>query len=135
MRILITVIFLFALMVFSPSITRAQESPPDKPLSKESLDSLEAREDVSVLLNKMYLLLDEIQRKRNYQCLKVFGHSKFCNCINKNMATGLSFWHYVQVLASTKEELDYSNLSEEDQLLVDNALKVREQCVTELGFN
>ncbi len=135
MRILITVIFLFALMVFPPSITKAQESPPDKPLSKEALDEIEAQEDASSLLNELRLLYDEMQRTRKYQCLKVFGHSKFCNCINKNIAIGLSFGQYVLVLASTKEELDYSNLSEEDQLLVDNALKVREQCVTELGFD
>ena len=121
-------------MQFSPSLIIAQDSSADKPLSKEALDSLEAGEEAMTLLNEMEVLMKKMTRQRSYQCLKVFGHSKFCNCINEKLAVGLSFGGYVQVLASTKEELGYSKFSEENKSLVDNALKVREECVTELGF-
>ena len=77
-------------------------------------------------------LVEEMSRKKETNCLKAFGNSKFCACLREKTPVGISFMGYIQVTTSTKEELKYNSLSKQDKEMVDNTLKAREQCVKEV---
>ena len=70
--------------------------------------------------------------QRYYGCLKAFGHKEFCTCLRDKSPWILSFNDYIKIVTSTKEELNYEQLKEDDKKLVELTLKVREQCVAKV---
>ena len=65
-------------------------------------------------------------------CLKVFGHTTYCECMNAQLAAGMSFIGYVHILTKTKDEIEYDKLSKEEKTMVDSAYEVREICVKKI---
>ena len=66
---------------------------------------------------------------RYYDCMKTFGHEGFCSCLRDRAPAISTFDLYVQVVTSTKEELEYDSLDLDWQELVDGAIATREECV------
>ena len=66
---------------------------------------------------------------RLVQCLKAFGHVKFCECIKEKLPVYQSFDSYFFIITTDKDELNYENLDGDDKELLDNTHKVRDVCV------
>lgn len=65
------------------------------------------------------------------QCLKAFGHLKFCECIKEKLPVYQSFDSYFFIITTPKDELNYENLDGDDKGLLDNTHKTRDICVKE----
>jgi hypothetical protein len=74
-------------------------------------------------------MVKTISRKRVAACTMAFGHSGFCECLDKNLGIGANFDLYISAVTKTKEEIEYTKLDANLKALVDGALKAREQCV------
>jgi hypothetical protein len=108
-----------------------QEPPKTgRPLSKEQIEQLEAGINALDTIDSLKKSMDAMIRARGSSCIKAFGHERFCKCLNEKLAVGLSFQDYVIVMTKTKDQLKYASLSTEQKQLVDNAIEVRDQCVT-----
>ena len=90
---------------------------------------MEAIDNLTDLVESLDQQTKPLLRKRGNQCLKAFGHQKFCSCVNVHIPIGMPFEQYIKVTISTKDELGYAGLSEQQKEIVDTVLKVREQCV------
>ena len=66
---------------------------------------------------------------RQTQCLRAFGHPAFCGCLGEQLPADTAFLTYIQIVASTREELGYSRLSKADQQNVDRVSAARDGCV------
>lgn len=107
------------------------QEPPKagQPLTKEQIERLEGGFNAREELDSLKKSMDAIIRKRGINCIKAFGHDRFCKCLNENLSVGLTFQDYVGVITNTKDELNYVSLSTEQKKMVDNAIKTRDQCV------
>ncbi len=122
-----TLILFLALLFAYPSL--AQDGGKEKPLPKEAIDQLEFMTEALEDMQSLEKQFDSMMRARGNECLKSFGHLKFCTCLNEKLAAGLSFRDYIVVMATTKEELGYPTMPLKQKQLVDSAIKTREQCV------
>lgn len=112
------------------SLSFAEDRPVNETKSLEEIELNESQKEISDILKNMSELFLRIEAEKKLQCIKAFGHNDFCNCISEKSPSGLSFLGYIIAVSNTKEELNYSNLSEEDRGMVDNARKAREECVS-----
>jgi len=64
-------------------------------------------------------------------CIKAVGHEKFCDCISENIPADQEFANYVVAVSKTKSELNFDQLSEYYQQVVDLARASRDKCVKE----
>jgi hypothetical protein len=134
MRALIFILLLFSVCI-APTGLYSQDVKGSKPMSKEALDQLKAGEEALGALEELKVIFEKAMRARRYDCLQAFGHSAFCKCLCDNLAVGLDFKAYIIAVTSSKEELGYNEMSNEDKALVDSAIRVRDQCVRQLGFH
>jgi hypothetical protein len=109
----------------------AQEIPPPMPLQQQ-----EALEQ----MNKFRGMLDDLKRMtikeaaaKKAQCMKAFGDPAFCECIGEQSPVGVSFIGYVSIVAGTKEEFKYDQMSEDDKKLFDATRAARDKCVSWKG--
>ncbi len=129
-NIWVTIVIVLSIAVIAVSTYAAEQSTKSgKPLSKEQLEQLESGDKTIEALEEFQKAVKEASRKRYFACMKAFGHEAFCECLNKNIAIGLDFTGYVLAVTHTKEELGYSARSNDDKQLIDNAIRVRDQCV------
>ena len=137
MRIILVLSFLFSFGV----IAEAQQQPQSgKQLTLEEIEQtekkLKAIEDAKEAPDVFRNAIETGNRKLHIDCLKSFGHKKFCECLSNNLAVRsditLDLRIYIAVTTRTKKELGYELLPKQDQDLVDNAFMVREKCVKEI---
>lgn len=108
------------------------EKTNNKPWTKEQIETIEEGEKIGEQLNSLLNQSKSMMRERHTDCIKAFGHDKFCSCLNENLAIYLSFKDYIVITINTKEELNYSSLPEDEKEVIDKAINVREQCVSQL---
>mgnify|MGYP001557871975 CR=1 FL=1 len=112
---------------------RASPTPTKlKPLTREMIDELERLRGAIEAVDDMKRGLDTSQRVRFATCLKAFGHSVFCKCVNETMGIGLSFDGYFIANTRTDQELNLGALEKDERDLIENARNARETCVTKL---
>lgn len=63
------------------------------------------------------------------ECIKAFGDEQFCQCIDKQMHSKLSFADYIFVTTKSKQAVGYDILPEENQKMIDSAYSARQRCV------
>lgn len=112
------------------SLSFAEDRPVNEAKSLEEIELNESQKEISDILENLSELFIQVTAKKKMQCMKAMGHEDFCSCIAEKSPVGLSFFEYIVAVSNTKEELNYSNLSEEDRSMVDNARKAREECVS-----
>jgi hypothetical protein len=65
--------------------------------------------------------------------MKAFGNTEFCECIADKSPVAINFVGYVTILAETKEDLKYDQLSPDDKKLFDATRAARDECVNWKG--
>jgi hypothetical protein len=123
---IVTLLIIF----FLSSLAYAEE--PKKPSTIKELETLESIETGQTIFDKMEELKDSMKKmwtERYYDCLKAFGNKEFCSCLNDNLSAFLTFSDYMMTVTHTKEELDYKSRSKDERTLIDNAIRIRNQCV------
>jgi len=76
--------------------------------------------------------IDSSSHARNVDCMKAFGHARFCRCLGDNLPVFQPFELYVAIVANPKVNLDlvYLDMKAEDKRrIVERVIEVREQCV------
>jgi len=117
------------LVVFgSQALAQTSNTAPPMPLDQQ--EQLEAKQRVSRAIGSMADALLQFAELRESQCLKAIGDSGFCKCIAYNSPSEISFVEYVTLVAATKEDMKYDQLSAEDKKLVDAARASRDLCVS-----
>ena len=72
---------------------------------------------------------DSQTRRRQADCMKVFGHSTYCECITHRVPAVLEFADIVNLLVMTNEQLDYERLPDNGKKIVDDTRRARDMCV------
>jgi hypothetical protein len=67
--------------------------------------------------------------KKREQCIRAFGHERFCDCVVSNIPASIFFLEYVALSMGTDNEIEYSKMSEEQKRGVDRVRAAREKCV------
>jgi hypothetical protein len=65
------------------------------------------------------------------QCMRVFGHDWFCNCLRNNLGVGITFHQYVLFTMSSEAELGYAEWTPQEREVADHVLNVRDLCVAD----
>ena len=125
--------FVFA-CVLSTAVAIAEEFPT----TLEGLEQYEATHIVDEGAASGQVDSDSVLKQFNLQvwhtkvaCIKAVGHEKFCDCISENMPADQEFSNYVVAVSKTKSELNFDQLSEYYQQVVDLARASRDKCVKE----
>ncbi len=125
--------FVFA-CVLSTVVAIAEELPT----TLEGLEQYEAAHIVDESAASGRVNSDSVLKQFNLQvwhtkvaCIKAVGHEKFCDCISENMPADQEFSNYVVAVSKTKNELNFDQLSEYYQQVVDLARASRDKCVKE----
>jgi hypothetical protein len=77
--------------------------------------------------------VDQATALKKNQCMKAFGDMAFCNCIAEKSPVGVDFVGYVSIVAGTKDDFKYDQLSAEDKKVFDNTRVARDECVNWKG--
>ena len=117
------------IIALNPPVWAQERNQPGRPLTKEQIEKIEDMDRAMEQLGSLQQQMESLVRSRGTRCLKAFGHQKFCSCVNDGLAVSLTFQEYVMITSGTKDDLGYAALTSDQKKLVDNALKVREQCV------
>lgn len=99
---------------------------------KPSLEELEMEhrlDQASRIFEKHDLSIEQISADFNYRCLRAIGDSAFCECLVKKRPYILRFEQYVGISSRTKAELDYDTLSDNGKKIVDEVIRVRDECI------
>jgi hypothetical protein len=124
MRTVITALLvLFFLIPICTTAQEKQQMPVDK------IDEIQKLDKLMGDLDNLKVLAEKISKEKYYKCLKAFGDSLFCQCIRDNLSVRTSFENYIMIVVSTKDEIGYQNLNDEDKKMVDMTYGVRENCV------
>lgn len=102
----------------------------DMPL--EQRQKLADIEKAITSIDKLKVIIDEMSQARKQECLKAFGHTKFCGCIAENVPVALTFQQYISVVTHSKAENNYSSLSKDEKKIYDLTGTARDQCVKQL---
>ncbi|MDH5180252.1 MAG: hypothetical protein OEZ39_09315 [Gammaproteobacteria bacterium] len=103
----------------------------------DSLENIQHRENFENAMRnieKMKVMLNETTARFRTNCLKSFGHSKFCECIGSSRPVIINFYNYIAITTKSKEELNYNSLNSDDKKIIDNAISAREKCVAKMNF-
>lgn len=76
-------------------------------------------------------LADRMAVPSKLQCLKVFGDQTFCDCVQKNLPSPLTFAEYQVILTKSKSENQYGKMTKELQAAYDQVAPLREKCVAQ----
>ena len=109
-----------------------EDQQPKGPPSIEELEQLESILRGEKLIDELEILrksMKDMWAERRYDCLKAFGHREFCSCLNDNLSAFLTFDDYIISVTESKEELNYQSRAEDERNLIDNAIRVRDECV------
>jgi hypothetical protein len=82
-------------------------------------------------VEEMKTLVSKMTPEKLDSCVKAFGNTDFCGCIETNLPVGISFRRYIEVATSSDDELGNKNHSKEDQEMLEQILDVRDKCVQE----
>ena len=77
------------------------------------------------------LQLEQITQDKLESCLKASGNNKFCQCLTGKLPVGLTFVGYIQSVTKSRQNLGYAEFSDNEKMMIDMALSVRNQCVPE----
>lgn len=127
---------LSALVVMS-SLAQVSTNPPTASLDtlqqvKELDKKIDQEHDALQALSKLEASIDRMSREKYLACMQAFGSDSFCTCLAKELPVVVNFDAYVHAVTSTKEELGYGKMSEEDKGVLDKVLAVREHCVANM---
>ena len=100
-----------------------------EPLPLEQQEQLQQRENFSNLVGRLATDLYQASVAKKTQCMKAFGNIEFCDCIANKSPTGIDFIGYVSIVAGTKEDFKYDQLSPDDKKLFDATRAARDACV------
>lgn len=120
---------LVVIAAFASLASAEEPQQAKKPMTREQAEQIEALEAAQDSLKELMQAVDGITRERRFACIKAFGHRAFCECLNENMAVGVSFDDYIVAITRTDEQLSYSSLPDDKRTLIDSARRTREQCV------
>lgn len=83
-----------------------------------------------------YVEVDTLELGRMTQekldaCLRASGNDELCQCLADKLPVGLSFNGYIMSVTQSRQQLGYDAFTAIQQSLVDSAIGVRNQCVTD----
>ena len=111
-----------------PGHAKAQsDTPPPMPLEQQ--EQLEQLEKANTAIHGLEAAIDEATKEKKNQCMKAIGNTAFCDCIAAKSPFGVNFVGYVSIVAGTKEDLHYDQLSPDDKKLFDATRASRDKCV------
>ncbi|MEW5980564.1 MAG: hypothetical protein AB1898_32675 [Acidobacteriota bacterium] len=103
----------------------------DNPQRIETINKQQSIEDVEESLKSLELAAKRVSRTKRANCLKAFGHAKFCDCLCSDLPMIVTFNDYIRIVTSSKEELGYDRLKADDKKVIDMVYSAREKCVGE----
>lgn len=112
------------LMVFVSFDTAAQSG------GTTTLDDLETEE--FLLGGGLYERVSRIGQALSIQCQKAFPDKKFCDCLSSRIPMVLTITQYAFILTSSLAELQYDQLTEDEQKMIDITRWARESCALEI---
>jgi hypothetical protein len=121
-----SVIILLGLSCLCPLSLDAQAK---KQLPAEEIGKIQQLEKVLDDLKKLEALTEEMSKEKYYKCLKAFGSDLFCGCIRDNLPVIVTFEDYIAIITSSKEELNYNKLGDNEKKTIDLTHKTREICI------
>jgi hypothetical protein len=125
-------------LLFLPicSFAQVETNQPPSLDTLQKLQKVQAQidegKDLLDKLNRLSVTMERVANDKYINCLQAFGVDPFCKCLGDNLPIRITFAAYVQIVTSSKEELGYDKLSDDDKQVVDTVLSVREQCVAKL---
>lgn len=71
-------------------------------------------------------------QERSIQCQKAFPNKVFCDCLTDRIPMILTITQYAFILTSSLAELQYDQLTEDEQKMIDITRAARESCALEI---
>lgn len=112
----------------------AKSSYADNAKSVEELEYQQQYNEAQRIIDQIDVELEAKMSARRLDCLKAFGHKKFCECIFDKMPVAWDFKQYVAITITPKEKLGYDKLDSEWRDAFDKVRPIRDQCVKQLNF-
>lgn len=112
------------LMVFVSVEASAQAS------GAATIDDLETEE--FLLGGGLFERVSRIGQGLSIQCQKAFPNKKFCDCLSNRIPMVLTITQYAFILTSSLAELQYDQLTEDEQTMIDITRAARESCASEI---
>jgi hypothetical protein len=121
-----------SLIFFITIVSGGSSGQVKKPLTADDIDQLKSLEDMISSLDELRMAADRLTRAKFQDCLKAFGYLPFCECLRDKAPVSIGFQTYVRLLTTSKVDLNYKQLNEQDRKLVDATYQAREACVASL---
>jgi len=118
-----------ALATLGPVVAQSPSTPAAPPPTLRQLDPPPPRQGDQTRREEIRNAPAKADADRRAQCLRAFGHAAFCGCLGDQLPPDVSFLTYIQVVASTRQDLGYARLGKEDQKAVDLITAARDGCV------
>ena len=122
-------IFLTLLALLGTTSIQAEDS-----MSVEELEYQQQLNESMKIIDQIQMELEAKIDKRDLDCLKAFGHKKFCECIFDDMPVAWDFKQYIAITITPKEKLNYDKLDSEWKAAFDKVRPIRDKCVRQLNF-
>ena len=78
--------------------------------------------------------LEAIRIEFLYRCVRSFGHTDYCRCLDARRPGAVDFDAFILFTSRTPKELGYEELSGTDRKLVEGTLAARDACVEIMGL-
>ena len=112
------------LMVFVSFDTAAQSG------GTATLDDLKTEE--FLLGGTLWERVSREVQERSIQCQKAFPNKVFCDCLSNRIPMILTITQYAFILTGSLAELQYDQLTEDEQKMIDITRAARESCALEI---
>ena len=128
MKSSVPVLGLLSLLALSPpAFAQEQETPPPMPLEQQ--EAIQSLDKLQGLIDDLAKATTTATAAKKNECMKAIGITQFCECIAEKSPVGISFVGYVSILAGTKDDFHYDQLSDEDKKLFDATRASRENAL------
>jgi len=112
-------------MMAISAVTHADDSRYWLKLERTEKEML-SRQDVSGTI--WGELVNNASNDRLMGCLKAFPNPEYCECLAEQLPVLVSIHQYVAIVTTTKSDLNYGELSNDDRRTVDTVRDARDQC-------
>ena len=128
---------LVASMIFLPRMGFCEPAQPagssQKPTAPKSIEQTGSLKQALDSIDDLKASFERHSKKKYSDCMKAFGSDVYCACVRDNSPVGIDFGAYIQIVTSSKDELKYDSLEEENKKLINKTLEVRDVCVQKIG--
>lgn len=97
---------------------------------RSSKDLRDLNREERLLDGSVWEQFERIGKRKFIHCMKAFPHEQYCQCLVDSIPVDFGMDAYLKIMTSSREEIGYSNMTDDARNAVDATIQARELCVS-----